>query len=137
MENDKLTRFGNSFQSKIISSLLVKKTFLQTISDILKEEYFDSDANKWLVKNIIAYFYEFKTSPTLEVIKVKINDVEDEVLKKLAKLSEKVMYKLTSSDDLSKKVYQSIIKFRNESIKRSENQKKFLETRIKFTKNEL
>ena len=58
MENDKLTRFGNSFQSKIISSLLVKKTFLQTISDILKEEYFDSDANKWLVKNILNYFYE-------------------------------------------------------------------------------
>ena len=80
MENDKLTRFGNSFQSKIISSLLVKKTFLQTISDILKEEYFDSDANKWLVKNILNYFYEFKTSPTLEVLKVKITDVEDDVL---------------------------------------------------------
>ena len=81
MENEKLTSFGNSFQSKIIASLLVKKTFLQTISDILQEEYFDSDANKWLVKNIISYFYEFKTSPTLEVIKVKINDVEDDILK--------------------------------------------------------
>ena len=41
MENEKLTSFGNSFQSKIIASLLVKKTFLQTISDILQEEYFD------------------------------------------------------------------------------------------------
>ena len=81
MENEKLTSFGNSFQSKIIASLLVKKTFLQTISDILQQEYFDSDANKWLVKNIISYFYEFKTSPTLEVIKVKINEVEDDVLK--------------------------------------------------------
>ena len=81
MENEKLTSFGNSFQSKIIASLLVKKTFLQTISDILQEKYFDSDANKWLVKTIISYFYEFKTSPTLEVIKVKINDVEDDILK--------------------------------------------------------
>ena len=27
------------------------------------------------------YFYEYKTSPTLEVIKVKINDVEDETFK--------------------------------------------------------
>ena len=80
MENDKLTRFGNSFQSKVISSLITKKTFLQTISDILQQEYFDSDANKWLLKNIIDYFYEFKTSPTLEVLKIKINDVEDEVL---------------------------------------------------------
>ncbi len=81
MENEKLTSFGNSFQSKIIASLLGKKTFLQTISDILQEEYFDSDANKWLVKTIISYFYEFKTSPTLEVIKVKINEVEDDILK--------------------------------------------------------
>jgi len=81
MENEKLTSFGNSFQSKIIASLLVKKTFLQTISDILQQEYFDSDANKWLVKTIISYFYEFKTSPTLEVIKVKINEVEDDILK--------------------------------------------------------
>ena len=80
MENEKLTRFGSSFQSKVISSLITKKTFLQTISDILQQEYFDSDANKWLVKNIIDYFYEFRTSPTLEVLKVKINDVEDEVL---------------------------------------------------------
>jgi len=80
MENEKLTSFGNSFQSKVISSLITKKTFIQTISDILQQEYFDSDANKWLVKNIIDYFYEFKASPTLEVLKIKINDVEDEVL---------------------------------------------------------
>ena len=46
MENEKLTRFGSSFQSKVISSLITKKTFLQTISDILQQEYFDSDANK-------------------------------------------------------------------------------------------
>ena len=69
--------------------------------------------------------------------KVELRSFPDQVLKKLAELSEKVLKKLSSSDYLSKKVYQSIIKFRNESIKRSENQKKFLETRIKFTKNEL
>ena len=45
MENEKLTSFGNSFQSKIMKSLLVKKTFLQTISDILQEEYFDSESS--------------------------------------------------------------------------------------------
>ena len=80
MENEKLTSFGNSFQSKVISSLITKKTFIQTISDILQQEYFDSDANKWLVKKTLDYFYEYKTSPTLEVLKIKINDVEDEVL---------------------------------------------------------
>ena len=101
MENEKLTSFGNSFQSKIIASLLVKKTFLQTISDILQEEYFDSDANKWLVKNIIAYFYEYKTSPTLEVIKVKINEVEDDILKTsiVDKLKDCLLYTSPSPRD--------------------------------------
>ncbi len=68
--------------------------------------------------------------------RVNVKPFPDEVLKKLAVLSEKVLDKLSSSDDLSKKVYKSIIKFRNASIKRSENQRKFLETRSKFVKYE-
>ena len=68
---------------------------------------------------------------------VKLKPFPDEVLKKLAKLSEKVMSKLTSSDDLSKKVYQSIVNFRNASIKRSEiSEKKFLDSRSKYIKYE-
>ena len=51
--SETLTQFGTSFQSKIIALLLTNKSFLQTISDILKSKYFDSDANKWLVGTII------------------------------------------------------------------------------------
>ena len=117
MENDKLTSFGNSFQSKIISSLLVKKTFLQTISDILQQEYFDSDANKWLVKKILDYFYEYKTSPTLEVIKVKINDVEDEVLKTSIVDKLKDAWNVRESSDLDF-VQKETIKFcKNQKLK--------------------
>ena len=73
MSESTLTQFGHVFQAKIITSLLVEQKFLQTISDILKPVYFDSDANKWLVGTIIAYFLEYKTAPTLEVMKVKID----------------------------------------------------------------
>ena len=75
MSESTLTQFGHVFQAKIITSLLVEQKFLQTICDILKPVYFDSDANKWLVGTIIAYFLEYKTSPTLEVMKVKIDDM--------------------------------------------------------------
>ncbi len=83
MEKDDSTllKFGNAFQSKIIVLLLIKKTFIQTISDILKPKYFDSDSNKWLVGTIIAYFYEYKKAPTLEVLKIKIDEIEDDILK--------------------------------------------------------
>ena len=76
MTESTLTQFGHVFQAKIITSLLVEQKFLQTISDILKSEYFDSDANKWLVGTIIGYFLEYKTSPTLEVMKVKIDSMD-------------------------------------------------------------
>ena len=75
-----LSQFGHVFQSKIISSLLSDKKFIQTISDILEHEYFDSDANKWICNQIREYFFEYKTPPTLEVMKVKIDEMENEVL---------------------------------------------------------
>ena len=75
-----LSQFGHVFQSKIISSLLSDKKFIQTISDILEHEYFDSDANKWICNEIREYFFEYKTPPTLEVMKVKIDEMENEVL---------------------------------------------------------
>ena len=79
--SETLTKFGTSFQSKIIASLLSDKKFIQTISDILNPNMFDSDSNKWLVKMIKEYFYEYKKQPTLEVIKYKIEELENDVLK--------------------------------------------------------
>jgi len=58
--SETLTQFGTSFQSKIIASLLRNIKFIQTISDILEPIMFDSDSNKWLVKIIREYFYEYK-----------------------------------------------------------------------------
>ena len=81
MVSENFTQYGPSFQSKIISSLLSDNKFIQTISDILESKYFDSDANKWLSKEISKYFMEFRKAPTLEVLKVKINQMDDEILK--------------------------------------------------------
>ena len=79
--SETLTQFGTSFQSKIIASLMSDVKFIQTISDILEPDMFDSDSNKWLVKNIRKYFYEYKKQPTLEVIKYKIDEIDNDVLK--------------------------------------------------------
>ena len=81
MVSENFNQFGPSFQSKIISSLLSDNKFIQTISDILESAYFDSDANKWLSKEISKYFMEYRKAPTLEVLKIKINQMDDEILK--------------------------------------------------------
>jgi len=42
---------------------------------------FDSDSNKWLVKEIQKYYLEYKKQPTLEVLKYKIEEIDNDVLK--------------------------------------------------------
>ena len=81
MANENFNQFGPSFQAKIISSLLSDNKFIQTISDILEPAYFDSDANKWLATEISKYFMEFRKAPTLEVLKIKITQMDDDILK--------------------------------------------------------
>ena len=79
--SETLTQFGTSFQSKIVASLLSDIKFLQTINDILEPNMFDSDSNKWLIKTIRNYYFEYKKQPTLEVLKVKIEEIDNDVLK--------------------------------------------------------
>jgi len=78
---ESLIKYGTSFQSKIISSLLTDIKFTKQIIDILEVSYFDTDSNKFLVKSIKDYFSKYKSQPTMESIKVMVDDVENDVLK--------------------------------------------------------
>ena len=80
-KNESLIQYGTSFQSKIITSLLVNNKFIKTVYDILEINYFDSDANKFLVKEIRKYFDKYKTPPTMEALKVVIDDLDNDVMK--------------------------------------------------------
>ena len=116
-EQSTLTQFGPTFQSKIISSLLSDNKFLATISDILDNNYFDSDSNKWIAGTIIGYFLEYKTSPTLEVFKVKIDGIDNEILQVSVIENLKISWRNIESPDL-KFVKEETIKFcKNQVIK--------------------
>ena len=79
--SESLVQYGTSFQSKLIVSLMMNVKFMKTIIDILDVSYFDSDANKFLVKSIKEYFVKYKSSPTIEALKVMIDDIQADVLK--------------------------------------------------------
>ena len=116
-EKSTLIQFGHKFQTKIISSLLGEKVFLQTICDILEPEYFDSDSNKWIAQTIRDYFFEYKTSPTLEVMKVRIDEIENDILKVAVVDGLKESWRLIQSTDL-KFVQEQTLEFcRNQVIK--------------------
>jgi len=79
--SDTFQIYGFNFQVKLLACLFTDKPFLQQITDILDSDFFESEANKWLVRSIIEYFNEYKTSPTLDVMKVKIDTIDNTILK--------------------------------------------------------
>jgi len=78
---DKLSDYGYNFQIKVISSLMSDKSFLQQSQDILIPDYFENKANQWLVREILDYSNQYKTVPSMEALKVKIQDIKEDLLK--------------------------------------------------------
>ena len=75
----KLTQFGHSFQVKALSVLITDRDFLQQSADIVSPDYFDNDASKWIIKKTLNYYNKYKTIPTMEVFKVEIEKIKNEV----------------------------------------------------------
>jgi replicative DNA helicase len=116
---DRLSSYGYSFQIKVIASLFTDKSFLQQISDILSPKYFESDANNWLITTILDYHKEYKASPTLEVIKVKTQELDHEVLKQQIVQHMKDAWKYIEADDLPFIKQQAIDFCKNQEIKKA------------------
>lgn len=79
--SDTLQVYGNAFQQKVIAVLMTDKLFLQQVHDIVDPKYFSSDASQWTVKQILDYYNEYKTQPTLDVLKIKVDEVDVDLLK--------------------------------------------------------
>ena len=100
MTLNNLNSYGPGFQIKVLASLLNHKEFLINIHDILSDEYFDNQAHKWVVKEILKYYEKYHTTPTMEVLKVELRKVQNEVLQISIKEQLKEAYK-SSNDDLA------------------------------------
>ena len=81
-EIDTLSKYGQSFQSKVISALLTDTKFLDTIGEITTPKFFENDANKWIISEILEYHNEYRKSPTLDVFKSQLSKVDNPILKK-------------------------------------------------------
>lgn len=95
---NQLNQYGVSFQIKVLSSLLKHREFLQSIYDILEEDYFDNPAHKWIVEQILKYSYKYHTSPTLDVLQVEVKKIENEVLRVSVIEQLKEAYKASNED---------------------------------------
>ena len=116
---DKLSDYGWGFQVKVLAAMFTDRLFLQQISDIIRAEYFDSDANSWLLDIILTHFREYKTPPSKDVLKVKITEIENDILKATVLEQLKDVFRYMESDDLTF-VKDEILKFcKNQEIKQA------------------
>ena len=97
---DTLSKYGQSFQSKVVSALLTDNKFLDTIGEITTAKFFENDANKWIISEILNYHEEFRKPPTLDVFKSQLSKVDNEILKKTVVDQLKHIYTQVGNVDL-------------------------------------
>ena len=94
----KLENYGPQFQIKVISALLTHKEYLTNIHDIISEEYWDNQAQKWIIKEIIKYYDKWHTTPSMDVLKVELQRLTNDVLKISIREQLKAAYEASDED---------------------------------------
>lgn len=93
-----IDEYGPSFQIKVLSSLLTHKNFLVNIYDVLNADDFNSQSNKWIVQEIIRYYDKYHTTPSLDILKVEVKKIENEVLQVSVKEQLREAYRSSDED---------------------------------------
>lgn len=115
---NKLSQFGKPFQLKVLGALLTDRAFILSVRDTLLPDYFDSDSHRWIIQTLLSYFDKYHTTITLEVLKVELQKVENEVLKVAVKEELRNSYE-ASKDDLEY-VKEEFSKFcKNQELKKA------------------
>lgn len=113
-----MEEYGASFQMKVISSLLTHKEFLQNINDTLSEEYFTNPAHQWIINEIVKYYEKFHTTITVDILKVEIKKIPNEILRISIKEQLKLAY-LASEEDLKYVQEEFSLFCKNQQLKRA------------------
>ena len=113
-----LNQYGHEFQIKIISSLLTHKEFLTNIHDIISEEYFENQAHRWTIKEVLNYYEKYHTTPSLDILKAELQKVDNEVLQ--ISIKEQLKQAYVSSDEDLEYVQEEFTNFcRNQQLKKA------------------
>jgi len=93
-----LNQYGTGFQTKVISALLTDKVFLQNINDVLSDEYFDKQGDKWIINQILAYYERYNCNITMDALNIELKKVENEVLQIAIKEQLRASYEASEED---------------------------------------
>ena len=93
-----INQYGPQFQIKVLSSLLTHKEILVNIYDILSDEYFDNQAHKWIISEVLKYYDKYHTTPSMDILAVELKKISNDVLKVSVKEQLKAAYEASDED---------------------------------------
>ena len=99
MQGDTLQFYGTGFQNKVLAVLIKDRVFLQQVHDIIDPKYFSSESSQWIAKTILKYFDQYKSPPTLEALKIYVDQVDVDVLKTTIIENIKEVLRFAESED--------------------------------------
>ena len=118
MTLNSINQYGHDFQIKVLSSLLTHKDFLTNIHDIISDEYFENSAQKWIIKEILKYYDKYHNTPNLEVLKVELQKIDNEVLQ--ISLKDQLKQAFVASDEDLDYVQEEFTNFcKNQQLKKA------------------
>ncbi len=96
----KISEYGYSFQVKFIVCLITDKLFLEQIVDILDGKYTSNDAFRWIITEIREYYNQYKDIISMNVFKIKIQEIDSDLLVVNVKDVLKEVFKNMEATDL-------------------------------------
>ena len=78
---DSFKSFGSNFQNCVLQAALIDRDFFEKSFEILKEEYFTSEAHKTIWLEIRKLFNKYNAPPTYEILKTEISQYPEGELK--------------------------------------------------------
>tara|TARA_Y100000593_G_scaffold93802_1_gene190087 strand:+ start:326 stop:1642 length:1317 start_codon:yes stop_codon:yes gene_type:complete len=101
----------------MVVSLIKDVKFLEQIYDILEDEYFENESIKWIISECKDYYLKYKKCITFDIIKIKLNNVEDDLLKTSVIETLRDIYKHMEDTELEFVQDESLNFFKNQSLK--------------------
>jgi replicative DNA helicase len=99
-EKDNLSKFGTSFQTKTLASLISDKRFMERMVDILDPDYYDSNANQWICQKLKEYWAEYRDTASLDYFKTELSKQDDKEFQSVVIQSLRKIYKNLDANDL-------------------------------------
>ena len=78
---DSFKSFGNNFQNCVLQGAIIDRDFFEKSFEILKEEYFTSEAHKTIWLEIRKLFNKYNNAPTYDMLKTEISQYPEGELK--------------------------------------------------------